>query len=126
MTMVSVSNASAQFGPRLVNNFMRDRGNQITLGTFISTFVFCLMVLRGVHNGVESNDDLVAFIPHISVLIAVLLALASISVLIYFIHHVPETINVGNIVAKLGRDMKESVTERFPEDTWFPESVAKR
>lgn len=126
MTMVSVSNASAQFGPRLVNNFMRDRGNQITLGTFISTFVFCLMVLRGVHNGVESNDDLVAFIPHISVLIAVLLALASISVLIYFIHHVPETINVGNIVAKLGRDMKESVAERFPEDTWFPESVAKR
>lgn len=126
MTMVSVSNASAQFGPRLVNNFMRDRGNQITLGTFISTFVFCLMVLRGVRNGVDSNEDLVAFVPHISVLIAVLLALASITVLTYFIHHIPETINVGNIVANLGRDMKRRVAESFPEDNWFPESVAKR
>lgn len=113
MTIVSVSYASAQFGPRLVSNFMRDRGNQITLGTFIATFVFCLMVLRGVRDGVEANDEIVAFIPHISVLVAVFLALASIGVLIYFIHHVPETINVGNIVARLGRDLKHCINEQF-------------
>lgn len=119
MTIVSVSYASAQFGPRLVTNFMRDRGNQITLGTFIATFVFCLMVLRGVRDGVEADENLVAFIPHISVLVAVVLALASIAVLIYFIHHVPETINVGNIVARLGADLKRSITARFPEDAGF-------
>ncbi len=113
MTIVSVSNASAQFGPRLVANFMRDRGNQLTLGIFIATFVFCLMVLRGVRDGVADNDELVAFIPHISVLFAVLLAFASISVLIYFIHHVPETINVGNIIAGIGRQLRASVTELF-------------
>lgn len=115
MTIVSVSYASAQFGPRLVSNFMRDRGNQITLGTFIATFVYCLMVLRGVRNGIDSNEAVAAFIPHISVLVAVVFALASIGVLIYFIHHVPETINVGNIVAQLGRDLKRSIDERFPD-----------
>ncbi|MBO6784629.1 MAG: DUF2254 domain-containing protein [Alphaproteobacteria bacterium] len=113
MTIVSVSNASAQFGPRLVANFMRDRGNQITLGIFIATFTYCLMVLRGVRDGVADDSEVVAFIPHISVLVAVLLAFASISVLIYFIHHVPETINVGNIIAKIGRDLRRSVDELF-------------
>lgn len=126
MTMVSVSNASAQFGPRLVNNFMRDRGNQVVLGTFIATFVFCLMILRGVYNGGDSGDELVAFIPHISVLVAVFLALASISVLIYFIHHIPETINVGNIVARLGAEVTKGVARQFPENTWFPETAAER
>lgn len=115
MTIVSVSFASAQFGPRLVSNFMRDRGNQITLGTFIATFVFCLMVLRGVRDGIGANNEIAEFIPHISILVAVFFALASIGVLIYFIHHVPETINVGNIVARLGRDLKHGIDERFPD-----------
>lgn len=114
MTIVSVSFASAQFGPRLINNFMRDRGNQFTLGTFIATFVFCLMVLRGVRNGV-AEEDLAAFIPHISVLAAMLLAVLSIAVLIFFIHHVPETINVGNIVFDVGRRLRAAVSDLFPE-----------
>lgn len=114
MTIVSVSFASAQFGPRLINNFIRDRGNQLTLGTFIATFVFCLMVLRGVRDGVD-EEDIAAFIPHMSVLVAMLMAILSIAVLIYFIHHVPETINVGNIVFDIGRRLHAAVTEMFPE-----------
>ena len=35
-------------GPRLLRNFTRDRGNQITLGVFLGTFSYALMVLRSV------------------------------------------------------------------------------
>ncbi len=45
ITMLTLQLASSQFGPRLLRNFMRDRGNQVVLGTFISTFVYCLLVL---------------------------------------------------------------------------------
>ena len=48
ITMLTLQLASSQFGPRLLRNFMRDRGNQLVLGTFISTFVYCLLVLRTV------------------------------------------------------------------------------
>jgi uncharacterized membrane protein len=34
VTIVALSLASSQFGPRLLRNFMRDTGNQIVLGTF--------------------------------------------------------------------------------------------
>ena len=45
ITIVSLQLASSQFGPRMLANFMRDRGNQITFGTFIATFLYCLLVL---------------------------------------------------------------------------------
>ncbi len=117
MTMVSVSFGSAQFGPRLVGNFMRDRGNQITLGTFIATFVYCLMILRTVRSGVESTasaEAVSAFVPHISVLCGLLLALASVAVLIYFIHHIPETIHIGNITADVGKELRTAIDKLFP------------
>ncbi len=96
---------------------MRDRGNQLTLGTFIATFVYCLLVLRRVHDA--ANDDgsasYNAFVPHLSVIVAILLALASVGVLIFFIHHVPETINIDRLVAQIGRRLKQRVTEQFPD-----------
>ncbi len=108
MTVVAVSFAGAQFGPRLVGNFMRDRGNQITLGMFIATFVFCLAVLRQVR-------DVPPFVPRIALLVALGLTLACVAVLIYFIHHVPETINVGNITCDLGQQLRRGLDHLFPE-----------
>lgn len=115
MTVVSVSFAAAQFGPRLVTNFMRDTGNQVTLGVFIATFAYSLMALRTVRSAdvAESADSLAAFVPHVTVLVALLMALACVVVLIYYIHHVPETINIANITAAVGRQLNHAVEKHF-------------
>lgn len=118
MTILTVSFAAGQIGPRLMGNFMRDRGNQITLGTFISTFLYCLMVLRTVRNAgegeVEASDTIGAFVPHLSVLLALVLSMASVGVLIFFIHHVPESINVSNVIAAVGKQLNDMVDKQFP------------
>ncbi len=111
MTLVSVSFAASNFGPRLIGNFMRDRGNQVVLGTFIATFVYSLLILRRVR---AAGDDLSSFVPQLSVLVALVLALMSVSVLIYFIHHVPETINVSRLTASIGRTLTREVANVFP------------
>lgn len=125
MTVVSVSFASSQFGPRLIGNFMRDKGNQFTLGTFIATFVYCLIVLRSVRSAEDISAQgpgvVESFVPHISLLIAIAFALASVAVLIYFIHHVPETINISNITAAIGTGLKKKIKRVFPE----PEAESK-
>ena len=46
VTIAAVVYASGQYGPRLLTNFMKDRGNQFTLGTFIATYLYCLLILR--------------------------------------------------------------------------------
>ncbi|RYD18366.1 MAG: DUF2254 domain-containing protein, partial [Lysobacteraceae bacterium] len=87
VTIAAVVYASGQYGPRLLTNFMRDRGNQVTLGTFIATFLYCLVVLRTIRSANESGGY--SFVPNIALLVAVALAICSIAVLIFFIHHVP-------------------------------------
>lgn len=110
ITMVAVSFASGNFGPRLIGNMMRDRGSQVSLGCFIGTFAFSLIALRFVRVG---GDGVEAFTPYVSVATSMGLALACMGVLIYFIHHVPETINIELIVAKLGRALKSGIETRF-------------
>lgn len=110
ITIVSVSFAAGQYGPRVLTNFMADRGNQITLGTFIATFLYCLVVLRTIRGGDEGN-----FVPDLAIIVALVLALCSIAVLIFFIHHVPRSIHVNSVVAGIGRQLIASLEERFPD-----------
>lgn len=110
ITIVSVSYAASQYGPRVLTNFMSDRGNQVTLGTFIATFLYCLMVLRTIRGGDDDN-----FVPDLAIIVALLLALCSIAVLIFFIHHVPRSIHVNTVAAGIGRQLLASLGERYPE-----------
>jgi len=110
ITMLSLQLASSQFGPRVIGNFMRDRSNQIVLGTFIATFLYCLFVLRSVR-GIEGSS----FVPHLSVAFGVLLAAASVAVLIYFIHHSATSIRVETLLANLAYESCAAVDRLFPE-----------
>jgi uncharacterized membrane protein len=108
ITIVALSFASSQYGPRVLTNFMSDRGNTVTLGTFIATFLYCLMVLRTIRGG---DDD---FVPQYAVIVAMLLAVCSIGVLIYFIHHVPQSIHINNVAARIGEQLVQDSRARFP------------
>jgi uncharacterized membrane protein len=115
MTLLAVSHASAQIGPRLLADFMRDRGNQFTLGVFIATFLYCLIVLRTVQTGVAGNDINTAFVPHIAITIAVALAFLNVIVFIFFIHHVPRSISVTSVIARVGDELANTVQTMYPE-----------
>lgn len=110
ITIVALSLASSQFGPRLLNSFIRDRGNQFSLGTFIATFLYAILVLRTLR--VNSDDQ---FIPHLSASMAVLLAIFSLGILIYFFHHVSVSIIAENLIASVGNDLDIAIKRFFPE-----------
>lgn len=117
MTLVAMSLASSQLGPRLLRNFMRDTANQVVLGTFVATFVYCLLVLRTIRRA-----DEVAFVPHLSVSIGVMLAMLSIGVLIYFIHHVSVSIQADVVVARVGHELEDGIGRLFPGQLGKPGS----
>jgi uncharacterized membrane protein len=119
MTLVALSLASSQLGPRLLRNFMRETTNQVVLGTFVATFVYCLLVLRTIRRADEG-----AFVPHLSVSIGVLLAVVSIGVLIYFIHHISVSIQADQVVARVGRELVDGIDRLFPGHLGKPESEA--
>jgi uncharacterized membrane protein len=121
MTLVALSLASSQLGPRLLRNFMRDTANQVVLGTFVSTFVYCLLVLRTIRRA-----DEVSFVPHLSVSIGVLLAMVSVGVLIYFIHHISVSIQADQVVARVSTELADGIDRLFPDHLGMPASEASK
>lgn len=117
ITIVSLTLAASQYGSRLLRTFMRDTGNQAVLGTLIGTFVYCLLVLRTV------RTEEPVFIPYLSVNVGLLFAIASLGVLIYFIHHITSSLQAENLVAGLARDLNKLIDRDFPRGLGQPEQA---
>ena len=115
ITMVVLSLTSGQYGPRLLGNFMRDRGNQIVLGVFIGNFIYCLLVLRTVRSADESGA-LTAFVPHLAVTFSVLLAAFGLGVFIYFIHHTAQSIQASSIITTIADKLESLIKKLYPEE----------
>jgi uncharacterized membrane protein len=101
--IVTLTLASTQFGPRMLRNFIRDRGTQLTLGTFVATFVYATLVLVSI--GAGSNP----FVPHLSITVSVVLVGVSMGVLIYFIHHIATSIQLPQVIASIARDLSHAI-----------------
>tara|TARA_R110001599_G_scaffold159052_1_gene346117 strand:+ start:144367 stop:145686 length:1320 start_codon:yes stop_codon:yes gene_type:complete len=101
ITIAALSLAAGQMGPRLLRNFTRDRGNQVTLGAFLGTFCYSLMVLRSVR-----TQDEGVFIPHIALAFGMLLALACVATLVYFVGHMASRINVDTVIELVSGDIR--------------------
>ncbi len=104
ITVAALSLASGQMGPRLLRNFVRDSGNQIALGIFLGTFVFALVVLRTVR-----GIDEAAFVPHLGVTGALLLALLCVGTLVWFVHHVATGINVETVIDAVHQELTAAI-----------------
>jgi uncharacterized membrane protein len=105
--LVTLTLASTQFGPRMLRNFIRDRGTQVTLGTFVATFVYAVLVLAAIGTG--SHGD---FVPHISVTTTLGLMVIDLAVLIYFIHHTAISIQLPQVIASIAADLAEAIREQ--------------
>ncbi|WP_052191402.1 DUF2254 domain-containing protein [Luteibacter sp. 9133] len=103
ITIAALSLAAGQMGPRLLRNFTRDRGNQATLGAFLGTFAYALMVLRSVRTQEEG-----AFTPHLSLSVGMLLAFGCVGTLVYFVGHMASRINVDTVIKLVSDDVRDA------------------
>jgi uncharacterized membrane protein len=109
ITILALTLASQQFGPRMMRNFIRDVGNQMTLGVFVGTFVYSVLALGSI-TGSPDGD----FVPHLSITVAEALLLADLGVLIYFIHHIAKSIQLPEVIAGIARDLTRAIDSEFP------------
>jgi uncharacterized membrane protein len=110
VTIVALTLASQQFGPRMMRNFVRDVGNQVTLGVFVSTFVYSILTLVAI-----TTTSRGTFVPHLSITVTEALVLVDLAVLIYFIHHIAKSIQLPEVIAGIARDLGRAIDAEFPE-----------
>lgn len=111
ITLVALTLASSQLGSRLVKNFMYDKLNQVVLGSYVKSFVYCLLIL----SSLVENESF-QFVPAISVIVALLSAIAGIILLIIFIHHVSMSIQSDKVISDISAAMSKSIQKLFPEE----------
>ncbi|MDO5504236.1 MAG: DUF2254 domain-containing protein [Actinomycetia bacterium] len=124
ITISVIATASSSYGPRLVRNFMKDRGNQLVLGVFVATFAYCIIVLRSV-TAADSDAGRQAFVPYISVYLALLIALLNIGCLVYFIHHIADSIQISTLVRAVRGDLTRVAGKEYPatDEEWDDDAV---
>ncbi len=110
ITVVTLTLAAGQYGPRLPGELMQDRGNQFCLGMFVGIFLYGLFVQRTVR---EYGED--TFVPTLAIAVAMMLALIGAMVLIYFIHHVSVLIQSDTVVSAVARELRRATDSLFPE-----------
>jgi uncharacterized membrane protein len=114
ITLVVLTLASSQLGSRLLRNFMYDKLNQFVLGTYVSTFVYCLLVLISI-----SQDGDSYFVPVIAVFVAIILAIAGIILLIVFIHHISASIHANKVISDISDSLLKNISKLFPDELGY-------
>lgn len=115
ITILALTLASQQFGPRMMRNFVRDLGNQLSLGIFVGTFVYTVVTL-----GTITTTSTGEFVPHLSITVSEALLLVDVGVLVYFIHHIARSIQLPEVIARIADDLLVAIDTEFPpvlEDT---------
>lgn len=110
LTLSTITQVSSQYSPRVLRNFMRDRVNQVVMGYFVGVFAYCLLVL-----GTIRGTDEQKFVPATAVLMGLLLALGGVAALIFFIHHIAESLQTGTIVRRIFRETSKAIDALFPD-----------
>ena len=97
ISVVALTMASAQLGPRLLRMFLRDRANQVVLGFLLGTFVFALLALRSISQATGQATSL-------TVSVTFVLGVASLGFLIFFIHNTTSALQADQVVAAVAKD----------------------
>jgi uncharacterized membrane protein len=119
VTILALTLASQQFGPRMMRNFVRDVGNQFTLGIFVASFVYSVLALGSISSYPHPH-----FVPHLCIAVAEVLLLLDLAVLIYFINHIASSIQLPAVIAGIAHDLDVAIDNEFPEYDDEPEPEA--
>lgn len=108
ITMVVVQLAMGQFSPRIVQTFLRDKPSQIAVGLFVATFAHSILALTEVNPAANR-------VPAVGIAVAFLLVLASIVVLVLYVHHIGQSLRVASLIELVGGKTRTLLDDVYPD-----------
>jgi uncharacterized membrane protein len=96
VTLVAVQLAMGQFSPRIVGALLTDRWSQLAIGLFGGSFLVSVLTLR------EIRGSDTGTVPGLSMLLSYVLMLASVVVLVLFVHHAGQGLRVSGLIDLVG------------------------
>ena len=104
ITILTLTLASTQFGPRMLRNFIRDWVTQLTLGCFVATFVYAILALVSIAPG-----DYGDFVPHLTITVTMALVVLDVCALVVFIDHIAKSIQLQQVIGSIAGDLSRAI-----------------
>jgi uncharacterized membrane protein len=111
ITMVVVQLAMGQFTPRVLRTILRDRPSQMAIGVFVATFAHAMLVMREVKAPSEGDGGNV---PGLAIVVAYVLIVISIIVLVWYVHHIGQSLRVASLIDSVGNEARELLERIYP------------
>jgi uncharacterized membrane protein len=110
-----------QFSPRIVQRILQDKPSQLAIGLFVATFVHAILALREVRDVGDGSGQ----VPGIAIVTAFLLLLASIAVLVLYVHHIGRSLRVSALIELVGDDTRRLLDRHYPSAGDGPKPVGE-
>jgi uncharacterized membrane protein len=117
-TLVAIQLAASQYSPRAVRVFIRSRVTRVTLGLFLATFVFSLIVLVSNRASVAPAKQ---FAPVVSVSTLLALILATVFGFVAYLHGVVRLMRVQYLLETIATETRRAILENFPPASAYVE-----
>lgn len=106
---LGVQLAMQQFSPRIVRALLADGRSQLAHGLFAATFLFCMVGVAAVRDTAPPGHQ----VPTVTVAVAYLLLLASLLVLVAYVHHAGQSLRVAGLVDLVGDNLQREIDRSF-------------
>jgi uncharacterized membrane protein len=119
---VVIQLATQSLSPRAVRTFLQDAHSHLTIGTFVGTFTYVLVILqqfRATYDG-DGEEEVVA---SSSLTIAFILAVITLGMFISYVDHIIHQARVTSIIDRIGDSTRSEIEERYPPQERAPEFV---
>ena len=110
-TLVAIQLAASQYSPRAVRIFIRSRITRVTLGLFLATFVFSVILLVSNRAPVTSAKQ---FAPVVSVTTLLALTLATVFGFVAYLHGVVRLMRVQYLLEAIATETRRAIEENVP------------
>ncbi len=107
ISVVTLTLAANQFGAKILRNYLSDSRNKVVLGLFVGSFLYGLVVLASIDSETDSS------IPALAFMVSLLLTVAAIAALIYFINNISTSIQADIVIAEIGKSLGATVDQNL-------------
>lgn len=122
VTIVALQLASQQFSPRVLRTFLRDRPTQLTLGLFVATLTYAVLVLRDVRVETSRQEE---FVPRLSVMLCLVVLAVSIAMFVVYLHHTARSLRVSTIIQSVAGETRAVIERLLPDEPDPPSAVPR-
>lgn len=131
MVMVVLNSAASSLSPRVLPGLISSRNHQVVLGVYLGTIITSLMLISTIQEGDDIN------VPSLGIFLALALGLLCLSLFVFFIRTISQSIQVDFILNRLyketlhrlqarQRKLDDQPAPRWPEDDGWPVARARR